>query len=97
MFIFYNIGVKYRFWIKYNKPKLGDIQIINVDIDKNIFIVNMIGQKNIYYKNGIPPIRYQAVRKCLQNLVKEMVFIGFTNSNSSIHMPKLGCGLAGGK
>ena len=52
----------------------------------------MVAQEGIYKKKGIPPIRYEAVRECLSRLTdcaKE--------NSSSIHLPRIGCGLAGGK
>ena len=42
--------------------------------------------------NGIPPIRYEAIR---QGLAKVAAFA--TQHEASVHMPRIGCGLAGGK
>lgn len=53
----------------------------------------MIGQHKINVdSNGIPPIRYEEVKKCLEKVAQEAQKI-----NASIHMPRIGCGLAGGK
>jgi O-acetyl-ADP-ribose deacetylase (regulator of RNase III) len=53
----------------------------------------MIGQhKTISISKAIPPIRYEAVEKCLEKLADEALKL-----NASIHMPRIGCGLAGGK
>lgn len=53
----------------------------------------MIGQhKTITNSKGIPPIRYDAVEKCLEKLADEALKL-----KASIHMPRIGCGLAGGK
>lgn len=70
---------------------LGETQFVKVEND--IWVANMIAQKGIYTKNGVPPIRYSAVESCL-NTVAEMAK---RIAPSSIHMPRIGCGLAGGK
>lgn len=47
----------------------------------------MIGQKEIKTGSNGVPVRYEAIEKCLETL----------SLNASIHMPRIGCGLAGGK
>lgn len=83
---------EYRNWFKSDKNfKLGEVQMVQVE--KNLWVCNMIGQhKTISNSNGIPPIRYEAVEKCLEKLSNEALQL-----NASIHMPRIGCGLAGGK
>ena len=71
------------------KYQLGEIQEIYVEDDTSV--VNMIGQRDIKPTNGIPPVRYGAIRKCLlkvAELAKE--------KGASVHAPKFGAGLAGG-
>lgn len=75
---------------------LGDIQVVN--IDNGTFIVNMIAQKGIYPKkdengNIIQPIRYEALAECLDKVTE---FIVHEEQPISVHMPRIGCGLAGG-
>ena len=56
-------------------------------------VANMIGQHGIYKDSkGLPPIRYDAVRQCL----KEVALFAIDHK-ASVHMPRIGCGLAGGK
>ncbi|SHL30373.1 macro domain-containing protein [Chryseobacterium polytrichastri] len=83
---------EYREWFKSKENfHLGEIQIIKVE--ENIWICNMIGQhKTITNSKGMAPIRYEAVEKCLEKLSNEAVKL-----NASVHMPRIGCGLAGGK
>lgn len=51
----------------------------------------MIGQHGIYKDSkGLPPIRYDAVRQCL----KEVALFAIDHK-ASVHMPRIGCGLAG--
>jgi O-acetyl-ADP-ribose deacetylase (regulator of RNase III) len=82
---------EYIKWHKRDKDfKLGNIQTIKVE--KDIAVVNMIGQRHIKPLNGVPPIRYKAIEQCLlkvSNLAEKY--------GASIHAPKFGAGLAGGK
>jgi O-acetyl-ADP-ribose deacetylase (regulator of RNase III) len=82
--------VEYKKWYKSkNNFKLGEVQFVKVE--EEIIVANMIGQYNIYATNGIQPIRYDEVDKCLGKVAKEALKI-----KASIHMPRIGCGLAGG-
>lgn len=70
--------------------KLGNMQI--VDVSNNIYIANMICQKGIRDNtSSLPPIRYLAVESCFEKLS-----IWADDNNADIHMPRIGCGLAGG-
>jgi O-acetyl-ADP-ribose deacetylase (regulator of RNase III) len=74
--------------------KLGEIQIVNLQTD--LAVVNMIAQEDIVAKKNdqgewIPPIRYDAVDACLKKVAKAAA-----ESKSTIAMPRIGCGLAGG-
>ncbi|MET3536962.1 macro domain-containing protein [Chryseobacterium limigenitum] len=82
---------EYRKWFQSGENfNLGEIQIVQVE--KDILVCNMIGQhKTITNSKGIPPIRYEAVEKCLSKLIDQALKL-----NASIHMPRIGCGLAGG-
>ncbi len=81
----------YRNWFKSNDNfKLGEVQFIKVEED--IWIANVIGQHKINKdEKGNPPIRYQAIA---EGLTKVAEFAKF--HNASVHMPRIGCGLAGG-
>ncbi|REH54602.1 O-acetyl-ADP-ribose deacetylase (regulator of RNase III) [Tenacibaculum gallaicum] len=81
----------YRNWYKTKENfNLGEVQFIQVKDD--LWIANLIGQHKIRKdENGNPPIRYEAIQQGLQkvhNKAKEL--------NASVHMPRIGCGLAGG-
>jgi O-acetyl-ADP-ribose deacetylase (regulator of RNase III) len=73
--------------------QLGEIQIVNVEED--ISVVNMITQHHIYSQNGVPPIRYEAVDDCFATLTSELKQ-KHPDGCFSIHMPRIGCGLAKG-
>lgn len=83
---------EYREWFKSGESfSLGEIQIIKVE--EETWFCNMIGQhRTITSSKGISPIRYEAVEKCLEKLALEALQL-----NAEIHMPRIGCGLAGGK
>ena len=82
----------YRQWYKSQEEfTLGAVQFVNVE--NKLYVANMIGQQGIYKNtNGLPPIRYEAVRQCLKK-----VALFAMEQKASIHMPRIGCGLAGGK
>lgn len=85
----------YRKWFS-DDPKamregLGRIQI--VPVEKDIMVVNLVGQEGIGFKDGIPPVRYEAIEKGLLKIQKTME--NNDKKNPSLHLPRIGCGLAG--
>jgi O-acetyl-ADP-ribose deacetylase (regulator of RNase III) len=71
---------------------LGAVQLVPVQKDDNLWVANMVGQHGtLLSASGLPPIRYQAVRQCLDTLGTAAIALGV-----SVHMPRIGCGLAGG-
>jgi hypothetical protein len=82
---------QYRQWYKSKDNfSLGQVQFVKVTDDT--WVANIIGQRDIKKDNeGNPPIRYEAVSSGLQKVG------GFAREhNASVHMPRIGCGLAGG-
>jgi len=84
--------IKYREWFKTKIDfELGKVQFVQVEND--LWVANLIGQHKINKdENGEPPIRYNAIEEGL----KAVAFFAKEN-NLSVHMPRIGCGLAGGK
>ncbi|MDR1461247.1 MAG: macro domain-containing protein [Campylobacteraceae bacterium] len=81
----------YREWFNSKENfSLGEVQFVYVE--QEITIANMIAQRDIKHLNGVPPIRYDALEKCL---IKVADFA--LQNSSSVHMPRIGCGLAGGE
>lgn len=80
---------QYRANIK--KMKLGDIGIVKVD--DGMFVVNMIAQNGYKSMSNPMPVSYSALEKCLEKLKDELK----NYNNPTIHMPKIGCGLGGGR
>ena len=80
--------IEYRKWIE--TKTLGEIQLIPVEDE--IVIVNMIAQDG--FVNFLNPVavRYEALKECLNKLVYRI-----KANDVSVHMPRIGCGIAGGK
>jgi len=82
---------EYRRWHhSKNGFKLGNIQIVKVEDD--LWVANMIAQKGVGRRNGNVPIRYTALEEALRKVA------AFAQAHKAhVVMPKIGCGLAGGK
>jgi O-acetyl-ADP-ribose deacetylase (regulator of RNase III) len=82
---------KYREWFKSQEDfSLGHVQFVQVE--ESLWVANLIGQHKINKdENGQPPIRYEAVLKGLQAVGQFAL-----QNKASVHMPRIGCGLAGG-
>lgn len=83
--------IQYRIW--HNKKEnfqLGNIQPVRATED--ITVINMIAQNGIRSKYNQIPINYKAVRCCLEKVANYCI-----ENNMTVHMPLIGCGLAGGK
>jgi O-acetyl-ADP-ribose deacetylase (regulator of RNase III) len=84
---------EYRKWYAgrtKNDFALGAVRLVQVE--PYIWVANMIGQRGIKTGSKGPPIRYDAVDQCLAKVGEEAVKL-----DASVHMPRIGCGLAGGK
>lgn len=68
---------------------LGNVQF--VEVEKELIVANLIGQRDVVFQDSIPPIRYEAVEEGLKKVAQKAKEI-----NASIHMPRIGAGLAGG-
>jgi len=78
---------RYRAMPRY---ELGTAMVLNVEPD--IYVANMIGQHGIRANaEGVPPVRYISVADALFAVNKIAEEMGAT-----LHMPRIGCGLAGG-
>ena len=71
--------------------KLGSAMVLEVEED--LYVANMIAQHGIRPNAvDIPPIRYQALKDALTKVNEVANAMGAT-----LHMPRIGCGLAGGE
>jgi O-acetyl-ADP-ribose deacetylase (regulator of RNase III) len=84
---------EYRKWYAAGKGggfELGAVQLVRVG--PHTVVANMIGQQGIKTGSKGPPIRYPAVGQCLAKVGDAALLLG-----ASVHMPRIGCGLAGGE
>jgi len=89
-----DVADHYRRWLAWqragNTPALGAVQII--EVEPHLWVANVIAQHGIRTSlSGLPPIRYDALTQCLSHV---QVFA--VQHQASVHMPRIGCGLAGG-
>jgi O-acetyl-ADP-ribose deacetylase (regulator of RNase III) len=83
---------EYRVWYQSGMKagfELGAVQFVQVE--PYIWVANMIGQRGIKKGSSGPPIRYEAVSSCLRQ-----VAVKARELTATVHMPRIGCGLAGG-
>lgn len=91
--------IDYRAWSAgdyalndYPPPKFGLGEIQMVPIREGLEVVNMIAQHKFVSPQNPVALRYNALEDCLEQLSENATMTG----NVSIHMPRIGCGLAGG-
>lgn len=84
---------QYRTWYRDHAPatlRLGEVQFVNPE--PAIWVANMVAQHGIGpAADGTPPIRYDALERCLNTTAARARVLGAT-----VHMPRIGAGLAGG-
>ncbi len=69
---------------------LGQVQFVQVEPD--LWVANLVGQHGLRRQGGRPPIRYAAIREGLAKVAERALELDL-----SVHMPRIGCGLAGGR
>ena len=82
----------YRDWYEgrgSNDFGLGAVEF--VEVEPSLWVANMIGQHGVSPTADGPPIRYEAVETALERVADRASDLG-----ASVHMPRIGCGLAGG-
>lgn len=83
----------YRRWHRErakNDFGLGALQLVQVA--PYTWVANMIGQHGMRTGSQGVPVRYEAIDTALATLADKAVEL-----DASVHMPRIGCGLAGGK
>ncbi len=84
---------EYRLWFDRQADPpfiLGEVQF--VEAESSLWVANLIGQHGIRRVGGRPPVRYEAIRHGLRRVAEFAM-----DNNATIHMPRIGSGLAGGK
>ncbi|MFF5183573.1 macro domain-containing protein [Streptomyces sp. NPDC000345] len=82
----------YRAWHRErasNDFGLGALQLVQVKPD--VWVANMIGQRGTRRGSRGVPVRYEAIDTALSRLADPVIGLA-----ASVHMPRIGCGLAGG-
>jgi O-acetyl-ADP-ribose deacetylase (regulator of RNase III) len=82
----------YRAWHRGragNDFGLGAAQFVRVE--PYVWVANLVGQRGIRTGSKGVPVRYEAIDAALGPLADKAVELG-----ASVHMPRIGCGLAGG-
>ncbi|RYE90143.1 MAG: Appr-1-p processing protein [Myxococcales bacterium] len=74
---------------------LGAVQLVAVE--PTLWVANLVGQHGVARAgvtpaDGLPPVRYEAIRAGLARVRDEA-----RRRGASVHMPRIGCGLAGGR
>lgn len=84
---------EYRAWYRgraENDFGLGAVQFVQVE--RYVWVANMVAQRGIRPSRSGPPIRYYALDRALEAVGGKALEL-----SASVHMPRIGCGLAGGR
>ncbi|MEU1148046.1 macro domain-containing protein [Streptomyces sp. NPDC005863] len=82
----------YRAWHRErakNDFGLGAVQF--VDVGRRVWVANMVGQRGMRTGSKGVPVRYEAIDTALATVADKAEELG-----AGVHMPRIGCGLAGG-
>ncbi|MEU9089537.1 macro domain-containing protein [Streptomyces sp. NPDC048428] len=83
----------YRRWHREragNDFGLGAVQFMQVS--PYVWVANTVGQRGMRTGSNGVPVRYEAIDTALTAVADRALELG-----ASVHMPRIGCGLAGGK
>ncbi|AXG66244.1 hypothetical protein SEA_ANNADREAMY_152 [Streptomyces phage Annadreamy] len=84
---------EYRSWYKSHAfPFLPLGKTQSVRVSEDLWVYNMIAQHGTVSKLNPQPLSYEALEIALERLAAEAEYM-----NATVHMPRIGCGLAGGK
>jgi O-acetyl-ADP-ribose deacetylase (regulator of RNase III) len=75
--------------LDFNILPLGRVEIVQVEND--IWIASMIARQGVRRTENPQTLKLDALKKCLDG-----VWMESAKKNASIHMPRIGCGRAGG-
>ncbi|MFF4976031.1 macro domain-containing protein [Streptomyces sp. NPDC001083] len=82
----------YRAWYRdraHNDFGLGAAQFVQVE--PSLWVANLIGQRGVRSRGPGVSVRYEAIDTALGRLADRAAGL-----DASVHMPRIGCGLAGG-
>lgn len=90
--------VEYRRWAEgHGKDKfrkmLGAMQL--VPVERGLAVANIVGQDGVgRAPDGGAPVRYEAIGRGFEFIARHLQNV---EGGGSVHMPRIGCGLAGGR
>ncbi|QWF85678.1 hypothetical protein [Amycolatopsis sp. CA-230715] len=79
----------YRSWSRMADFRLGAVRLVQVE--SGVWVANMVAQHGYRTAANPIPLRYDALAECLNSLAGHAARL-----SASVHMPRIGCGLAGG-
>ena len=83
---------EFRAWASGEESSSSELgQVLFVQVEENLWVANLVGQHGIRQQGGVPPVRYEAIQQGLQRVGDQAL-----GSGATVHMPRIGCGLAGG-
>lgn len=83
----------YRQWYRERESNdfgLGAVRFVGVA--DQLWVANMVAQRGVVATAEGPPIRYAALEQCLHRVAEYAREVA-----ASVHMPRIGAGLAGGR
>lgn len=83
---------RYRDWsrgLEARAFELGEVQFVTVE--SGLVIANLVGQHGLRRRGSEPPVRLLAIARGLSTVADRALAL-----QASVHMPRIGCGLAGG-
>lgn len=83
----FELGQTQFVWVDGKLPPAGEYG----STTDNLWVGNMIAQEGYRTRGSDIPLRYEALEQCLTTVARFA-----KQSNASVHMPRIGTGLAGG-
>lgn len=83
----------YLRWHKIRTPDFGLGRVQYVSVNRTTTVANMVAQRGLGSRRS--PLSYDALEECLAD-VAQYCTDGPDGVWASVHMPRIGCGLAGG-
>lgn len=79
----------YRAWVR--EPTFGRGLILTVRVSRDLYVAHLAAQRGVRGRGNLVPLDLDALDACLAALARNVPL------GASVHMPRIGCGLAGGR
>lgn len=87
-----NVKDEYVAWARGNSQEFGLGHVQFVQVENDIWVANMVAQRGVRNSNNPVPLDLNALYYCFWKVSAKIWDI-----RATVHMPRIGCGLAGGK